>query len=178
MEQNSKQKMMDTIVARMQMHSEGIPESVAERAINLQIAQEEADDAALSSGQLYKKEMMDVITRRLSGGSLSKRIANRARDIYRAGLEPDASWYRPSDHRPPTQPVYPNTYEQAAYEKHKKESQSLGLQPLWNILDRIKMNNKRLIEKDEIDRMCSKNAPNFKSLSEEEKAEFWDKCLP
>jgi len=81
MEQNSKQKMMDTIVARMQMRSEGIPESVAERAINLQMAQEEADDAALSSGQLYKKEMMDVITRRLSGGSLSRRIANSARDI-------------------------------------------------------------------------------------------------
>jgi len=32
--------------------------------------------------------------------------------------EPDASWYRPSNHRPN---MHPNTYEQAADEKRKRE---------------------------------------------------------
>jgi len=38
MEQNNKQRMMDIIVARIQMRGEGIPESVANRAISLQMA--------------------------------------------------------------------------------------------------------------------------------------------
>jgi len=37
---------------------------------------------------------------------------------YRADREPDASWYRPSNHKPN---VYPNTLEQAAYQKREEE---------------------------------------------------------
>jgi len=37
-------------------------------------------------------------------------------------MEPDASWYRLSNHRPP---IFPSTYEQAADEKRKVEQASV-----------------------------------------------------
>jgi hypothetical protein len=95
---------------------------------------------------------------------------------YRADREPDASWYRPSNHRPPSQPMHPNTYEQAADEKRKRESQPL-VQPLIDIFEKIRMNNRRLIEKDEFDRMCRKYGLNYNSLSKEDKAKYLDKCF-
>ena len=65
-----------------------------------------------------------------------------------------------------------------ADEKRKRERlvQSL-VQPLMDIFERIRRNNRRLIEKDELDRMCREYGLSFNSLSEEEQAKYLDKCV-
>jgi len=51
----------------------------------------------------------------------------------RADREPDASWYRPSNHKPN---VYPNTYEQAAYQKREEEKAKSG-EAIHNFLGKV-----------------------------------------
>ncbi len=185
MTQQEKRAKVDTIIARMLMSDEGIPKNIAERAISVHLAQANSVEAVSPEPQDKNAKIAAIIDSMVN--SVPTKILNIAKELqeseskpmgYRVEREPDASWYRPSYHRPPSQSTHPNTYEQAAYEKRNKESLSLGLQPFWNIIDRIRRNNRRLIEKDEIDRMCREHGLNFESLSKEEKAEFLDKCVP
>jgi hypothetical protein len=52
---------------------------------------------------------------------------------YRADREPDASWYRPSNHRPYE---HPSTYEQAAYQK-REEEQAKSKEAIHNFLGNV-----------------------------------------
>jgi hypothetical protein len=61
-------------------------------------------------------------------------------------------------------------------EAENKKNKSLGLQPFWDIIDKIRRNSKRLLEEKELEQMCREYGLNWKSLSEEDKVKFWNKC--
>jgi len=107
MTQQEKNAKMDAIVAKMLMLEEGIPESIAEKAISIYTVQANSGGDVINSKPQDGNAMMAAIVARMANPpeSVPARIFSIARGLqnsqvgYYADREPDASWYRPSYHK-------------------------------------------------------------------------------
>jgi len=166
--QQEKNAKMDAIVARMLMRKEGIPESIAGKAINIHNAQANSVSEVVNPQPQDKNAKMATIIARMANPpeSVPTRIVNIARDL--------------TMHQNYVDSLQMEREKRMAEERdaHEKIGKSLGLQPFVDAYKKIQRNNKRLLDEKELERICHEYGINYKSLSEEDKAKFLGKCLP